>query len=279
MNKLLSRVFTGAAAWVILAIFLFTTLLPFYWMVTTSIKPTAELFAKGSPFLVANATLDHYSYLFKNTQFTAWFSNSVVVSLSTTLISLILGSLAAYGVTRSQSKMASAVARIILIIYLIPRIVLFIPLYEVLNKIHLLDSLFGLILAYLTFSLPYITWILIGYFKSVPKELDEAALIDGSTALGALWRVIVPIVGPGMVASSIFTFTMSWNEFMYPLTFIQTGLKQPFTVGIAALQQGDVFSWGPLMAAGFMAAVPTLIAYSIIQRYIVRGLTAGAVKG
>jgi multiple sugar transport system permease protein len=266
-------------AWSVLVIFLVGTLLPFYWMIVTSVKPTTELFSRDSPLGVANPTSDHYVGLFQQTLFVNWFSNSVIISGSATLISLVLGSLAAYGVARSQSRVAPTIARIVLMVYLIPRAVLFIPLYEVLNSIGLYDTLPGLLLSYLTFSLPFVVWLLIGYFQGVPRELDEAALIDGATSVGALWRVVIPVVGPALVAASIFAFSMSWNEFMYPLALIQSGTKEPFTVGIAALQQGDVFSWGQLMAAGTVAAVPILIAYSLIQRYIVSGLTAGAVKG
>ena len=266
-------------AWGILALFLVGTLLPFYWMMITSVKSDQELFSRASPLFVQSITWQHYSDLLSRTLFAAWFVNSVVVAVATTVLGLILGSLAAYGITRTQSVTGSTIARIILLVYLIPRTVLFIPLYQVLSAMGLLDSLVGLILAYLTFTLPFCMWLLIGYFKSVPMELDEAALIDGASPFGTLWRVILPIARPGLVAAAIFAFSMSWNEFMYPLAFIQSSSQQTLTVGIAALQQGDVFSWGQLMAAGTLAAVPIVIIYSLIQKHIVSGLTAGAVKG
>lgn len=268
-----------AGAWLLLAVFLFGALLPFYWMMVTSIKPNDELFSQQSPLSVQHATWQHYTDLLSQTLFGSWFINSVIVSGGTTLISLVLGSLAAYGIVRGTSGVTANIARIVLLVYLIPRAVLFIPLYEVLNGLGLLDTLAGLVIAYLSFTLPFCLWLLIGYFKAIPRELDEAALVDGASPLGAWWRIILPVARPGLVAASIFAFSMAWNEFMYPLVFIQSSSQQPLTAGIAALQQGDVFAWGQLMAAGTLAAVPIVIVYSLIQRHIVTGLTMGAVKG
>lgn len=266
-------------AWLLLAVFLFGALLPFYWMMVTSVKPNDELFSQQSPVWVQHATWQHYTDLLSQTLFGSWFINSVIISAATTFISLALGSLAAYGVVRGTSGVTTTIARVVLLVYLIPRAVLFIPLYEVLNSLGLLDTLAGLVIAYLSFTLPFCLWLLIGYFKAIPRELDEAALVDGASPLGAWWRIILPIARPGLVAASIFAFSMSWNEFMYPLVFIQSSSQQPITAGIAALQQGDVFAWGQLMAAGTLAAIPIVIVYSIIQRHIVTGLTMGAVKG
>jgi ABC-type glycerol-3-phosphate transport system permease component len=248
-------------------------------MIVTSVKPNDEIFSMQAPLVVQHATIQHYTDLLSQTLFGNWFLNSVIVSVVTTLIGLLLGSLAAYGVARTPSSVTSSLARVVLLVYLIPRAVLFIPLYQVLNALGLLDNLLGLIIAYLSFTLPFCIWLLIGYFKAIPKELDEAALIDGATPLGVLWRVIIPIGRPALVVVSIFAFSMSWNEFMYPLVFIQSSSQQPITAGIAGLQQGDVFSWGQLMAAGTLAAIPIVIIYSLIQKHIANGLTAGAVKG
>lgn len=268
-----------ASAWLLLVIFLIGAILPFYWMIVTSVKPNAELFSRQSQLWVQQPTRQHYIDLLNQTLFGNWFINSVIVSAATTFISLALGSLAAYGVVRGASGFTTNIARIVLLVYLIPRAVLFIPLYEELNSLGMLDTLQGLVVAYLSFTLPFCLWLLIGYFKAIPRELDEAALVDGATPLGAWWRVILPIARPGLVAASIFAFSMSWNEFMYPLIFIQSSAQQPITSGIAALQQGDVFAWGQLMAAGTLAAIPIVIVYSFIQRHIVTGLTMGAVKG
>lgn len=278
-RKKLSELSFTIVAWGLLILLLIGTIVPFYWMIVTSFKPQKELFSLSSPLLVLEPTWAHYGQLLQETLFGDWFFNSVFVSVVTTLISLILGSLAAYGVARIPSGVASSLARIILLVYLIPRAVLFIPLYQVLNFVGLLDSSFGLILAYLTFTLPFCIWLLIGYFKAIPKELDEAAMIDGASPLLALWRIIIPVARPGLVAASIFAFSMAWNEFMYPLAFIQSSIQQPLTVGVASLQQGDVFSWGQLMAAGTLAAIPLVIVYTLLQRHIVGGLVSGAVKG
>ena len=268
-----------ASAWLLIAVFLFGALLPFYWMMVTSVKPNDELFSQQSPVWVQHATWQHYTDLLSQTLFGSWFINSVIVSAGTTFISLVLGSLAAYGVVRGTSGVTTSIARVVLLVYLIPRAVLFIPLYEVLNGLGLLDTLTGLVVAYLSFTLPFCLWLLIGYFKAIPRELDEAALVDGASPFGVWWRIILPIARPGLVAASIFAFSMAWNEFMYPLVFIQSSSQQPITAGIAALQEGDVFAWGELMAAGTLAAIPIVIVYSLIQRHIVTGLTMGAVKG
>jgi multiple sugar transport system permease protein len=235
--------------------------------------------AKANPLWVHAPTAKNYTSLIKTTAFGHWLLSSVVVAVASTAIALVLGALAAYGITRLKVKGATLMARITLVTYLVPRAVLFIPLYQLLDRIHLLDSWTGLVVAYLTFTLPFTLWMLIGFFESIPKELDEAAWIDGCTPLSALIRVILPLAKPGMVAATIFSFSSAWNEFMYPLAFIQTGKLAPIPVGIASLQMGDVFSWGALMVAGTLASIPIIIFYGIIHKQIVGGLAAGAVKG
>lgn len=255
------------------------TVVPFYWMVLTSFKPEKELFSLQNPLVVTAPTMKHYQQLLKFHPFGSWLGNSFLVAGGVTLISLVLGSLAAYGLTRLPFRGAALVAQLTLVGYLLPRTVLVIPLYRMLGTLGLIDSLTGLGLTYITFSLPFCIWLLTGYFKAIPKELDEAAMIDGCTPLSALIKVVLPLVRPGLVAAAIFAFSMCWNEYMYPLAFIKNPTLKPLTTGIGAMQMGDTFAWGRIMAAGTLATIPIVILFGLIHRHIVSGLASGAVKG
>ena len=269
----------GAGRNTLLAAFVVAAVAPFYWMVLTSLKPVQELYAGRNPLWVESPTWRHYTELLRTYLFPRWFANSVVVAVASTAISLALGVLAAYGVTRTASGAVRQLTRVVLVTYLVPRAMLMIPLYQLLASLRLLNSQVGLIVAYLTFTVPFSVWLLIGFFQGIPRELDEAALIDGCSRLGALCRVVLPLARPGLVAATVYTFSLAWNELLYPLVIIQSEAQKPLTVGIAALQQGDVFAWGPLMAAGTLAAVPIVAFYALIYRQVVGGVMAGAVKG
>jgi len=264
----------------IVALFVISALLPFYWMIITSLKSNRELFSFSStPLWVYRPTLKHYFELISVTHFEHWFINSVEVSGAATVIALVFGALAAYGISRIPSRVGIMVTQAMILTYLIPRSVFVVPLYNLLNSLHLLDTKFGLTLSYLSFTLPFTTWLLVGFFQGVPKELDEAAMMDGCSRVGALIRVILPLVAPGLVATSIYSFSTAWNEFMYPLALVQTQTRTTLTVGIAYLQQGDVFAWGQIMAAGTMTAIPIVLFYAFIYKRVVGGLVAGSVKG
>jgi multiple sugar transport system permease protein len=270
---------TSGATFSIVTLFLISALLPFYWMVVTSLKNVNELFSPAFPLWILRPTLKNYANLFAFTPFAHWFLNSVLVSISSTIIALGFGSLAAYGLSRMPSKLSIVIVQATLLTYLIPRAVFVVPLYSLLHTLHLLDSLVGLTFAYLSFTLPFTTWLLISFFQIIPKALDEAALMDGCSRLGALVRVVLPLAAPGIVATGIYSFSTAWNEFMYPLALMQTQTRNVLTVGIASLRQADVFAWGQIMAAGTVGAVPIMIFYAFIYKRIVGGLVTGGVKG
>jgi len=273
------RMFLDGMSMLIIALFILSALLPFYWMVITSLKTTRELFSMESPLWVNNPTLQNYPNLLSLTPFGSWFLNSLIVSIGSTLIALVFGALAAYGISRMPSKSAIRVTQITLLTYLVPRVVFVIPLYGLLNVFHLLDTLTGLTLSYISFTLPFTIWLLLGFFQGIPKELDEAAMIDGCSRIKALVQIVLPLAAPGLISAGIYSFSEAWNELMYPLALIQTQSKATLTVGISSLKQADIFAWGQIMAAGTLGSLPVLVLYMFIYKRIVGGLLAGSVKG
>ena len=264
-----------------LIFFIIILLFPFYWMLVTSIKPDGELYdLSRSPFIIEKPTLDHYKYLFENTRFLLWMKNSLQVSVVSTVISIIVGTLAAYSVARLRFKGAQTLGLFIFITYLIPTTLIFLPLAYVIRNLGLYDTQAALMLTYPTFLIPFCTWLLMGYFKGIPKELEESAMVDGATRLQALRMVILPIMLPGIVSAALFAFTLSWNEFVYALTLAQTEAIKTLPVAIVSqLVLGDVYFWGSLMAAALLGSVPIAFLYSFFLEYYVKGMTAGAVKG
>ncbi|WP_414653392.1 carbohydrate ABC transporter permease [Geminicoccus sp.] len=263
-----------------LILFLLTLLFPFYWMVITAFKPNAELynFTDYSPFWVSSPTLEHINRLLFQTDYPRWLWTTMVVAVSSTVLSLFVSVLAAYAVQRLRFKGSQWVGLAIYLAYLVPPSILFIPLATMIFKMGLYDSPLALILTYPTFLVPFCTWLLIGYFKSIPYELEECALIDGATRLQIMWKVTLPLAVPGLISAGIFAFTLSWNEFIYALAFIQSSEKK--TVPVAVLTQlveGDVYHWGSLMAGALLGSIPVALIYSFFVDYYVSSLT-GAVK-
>jgi multiple sugar transport system permease protein len=250
-------------------------------MLITSIKPDTELYdLDKSPLSLSQPTLVHYKYLFDNTRFVLWLKNSALVAVMSTTISIIIGTLAAYSLARLRFKGSQALGLIIFITYLIPTTLIFLPLAYVVRNFGLYDKQIALMVTYPTFLIPFCTWLLMGYFKGIPKELEESAMIDGATRLQALWMVILPIMMPGIISAALFAFTLSWNEFVYALTLAQTEAIKTLPVAIVSqLVLADVYFWGPLMAAALLGSVPIAILYSFFLEYYVKGMTAGAVKG
>jgi multiple sugar transport system permease protein len=261
--------------------FLFVTLFPFLWMFITSIKPNAELYnVRMNPFYVLHPTLEHFRYLLRETIFLTWAYNTLYVSILSTAISLITGIMAGYALSRLRFRGAGGIAVGIFVTYLVPPTLLFIPLANVVRTFGLLDSPWSLILTYPTFLIPFCTWLLMGYFKTIPRELEECAMIDGATRLQAMVKIILPLALPGILSAGIFAFTLSWNEFIYALVFLSSTEIKTIPVGVVSeLIRGDVFFWGPLMAGALLGSVPVAIIYSFFVEYYVAGLTAGAVKG
>lgn len=264
-----------------LLFFIIILLFPFYWMLITSIKPDAELYdLDKSPLSLSQPTLVHYKYLFDNTRFALWLKNSALVAVVSTTISIIIGTLAAYSLARLRFKGSQTLGLTIFITYLIPTTLIFLPLAYVVRNFGLYDKQVALMITYPTFLIPFCTWLLMGYFKGIPRELEESAMVDGATRLQALWMVILPIMLPGVISAALFAFTLSWNEFVYALTLAQTEAIKTLPVAIVSqLVLADVYFWGPLMAAALLGSVPIAILYSFFLEYYVKGMTAGAVKG
>ena len=262
-----------------LLIFLFILLFPFYWMAITSVKPDNELLSRsGNPFWVIQPTLAHFHKLLFETAYPEWLWNTVVVSVVSTVASLAASVLAAYAIERLRFNGAKQVGLSIFLAYLVPPSILFIPLAAIVFNLGLWDTRWALILTYPTFLIPFCTWLLMGYFRSIPFELEECALIDGATRWQILVKIVLPLAVPGLISAGIFAFTLSWNEFIYALTFISSSENKTVPVGVVTeLVEGDVYHWGPLMAGALLGSLPVAFVYSFFVEHYVSGLT-GSVK-
>jgi len=263
-----------------LAIFLFVLLFPFYWMGVTTFKPNDELynFSEHNPFWISNPTFANINKLLFQTDYPAWLLNTMVVAVAATFLSIFASVLAAYAITRLRFKGAQTVGLLIFLAYLVPPSILFIPLATMVFALGIYDTSWALILTYPTFLIPFCTWLLMGYFKSIPYELEECALIDGATRLQILWKITLPLAVPGLISAGIFAFTLSWNEFIYALAFISSSEQKTVPVGVLTqLVEGDVYHWGALMAGALLGSLPVAILYSFFVEHYVSSLT-GAVK-
>ena len=260
-------------------VFLFVLLFPFYWMVMTSFKSNEELVSKAAnPFWIVKPTLDHFEKLLFRTEYPQWLWNTMLVSVAATFISLFAAVLAAYAIERLRFRGSRQVGLSIFFAYLVPPSILFIPLALIVFKLGLFDSTWALILTYPTFLIPFCTWLLMGYFRAIPYELEECARIDGASRLQTLVKIILPLAVPGLISAGIFAFTLSWNEFIYALAFISSSENKTVPVGVVTeLVEGDVYHWGPLMAGALLGSLPVAFIYSFFVEYYVSGLT-GSVK-
>jgi multiple sugar transport system permease protein len=275
-----SRARRMVVLWLPLACFVIILLFPFYWMTVTAFKPDAELynFAQHNPLWISSPTLDHVYMLLFKTSYPHWLKTTMMVAFGATFLSLFASTLAAYAIQRLRFYGSQYVGLAIYLAYLVPPSILFIPLATMVVQLGLFDSPLALILVYPTFLIPFCTWLLIGYFKSIPYELEECALIDGATRLQILRRITLPLAVPGIISAGIFSFTLSWNEFIYALAFIQSSENKTVPVAILTeLVTGDVYQWGALMAGSLLGSLPVAIFYSFFVDYYVSSLT-GAVK-
>ena len=266
--------------WLPLGAMLCFLLFPFYWMVTTTFKPDAELydFKHYNPLWVAHPTLEHVRRLFVETDYPSWWLNTMLVTVAATLLSVAMSVGAAYGVERLRFRGSAYVGLAIFLAYLVPPSILFIPLSTIIFRLGLFDTDWALIVAYPTFLVPFCSWLLMGYFRTIPFELEECALIDGASRLQILWRITLPLAVPGLISAGIFAFTLSWNEFIYALTFISSSENKTVPVGaITELVNGDVYHWGALMAAALLGSLPVVALYSLFVEHYVSSLT-GAIK-
>ncbi len=274
---------TTRRKWVVvylpMAAFLIVLLFPFYWMAITSFKPNNELLSsEGNPFWIIEPTLDHVKHLLFNTSYPQWMWNTVLVSTVATFFSLAASVLAAYSIERLRFTGAKHTGLAIFLAYLVPPSILFIPLAAVVFELGLFDTRLALILTYPTFLIPFCTWLLMGYFRSIPFELEECALIDGATRWQILVKIVLPLSVPGLISAGIFAFTLSWNEFIYALTFVSSSEIKTLPVGVVTeLVEGDVYHWGPLMAGALFGSLPVAVVYSFFVEYYVSGMT-GSVK-
>jgi len=267
-----------------LLVFILFTLFPFYWMAVTAFRPDPELYrswraANATPFWTLEPSLEHFKGLLESTAFMQWLWNTMLIATVSTIISLICGMFAGYALARLRFRGSEFLGTAIFITYLVPQTLLFIPLADIVRNMHLGNTPWALMLTYPTFLIPFCTWLLMGYFKTIPKELEECARIDGATRFGAMVRIIFPVAVPGILSAGIFAFTLSWNEFIYALVFLSSVDEKTVPVGVVSeLIRGDIFFWGQLMAGALLGSVPVALAYSFFVEYYVAGLT-GSVKG
>jgi multiple sugar transport system permease protein len=254
---------------------------PFYWMVITAFKRDSDLYnLESNPFWFNQPpTLDHVQLLFTQTEFLRWIENSLIIGIVVVAITLVIAVPAGYSLARMGGSKAENLGIGIFLTYLVPPTLLFLPLSRVISLLGLQDSLWSLVLVYPTFTIPFCTWLLMGFFKSVPRAIEEAAVVDGCSLLGAFVKVILPVSGPGILTVIIFAFTLTMQEFIYALTFISSESNVPVTLGVATdLVRGDIFYWGSLMAAALIASVPFAILYNLFLDRFIMGITGGAVK-
>ena len=265
--------------YLLLGVYLLVVTFPFYYMGLTSLRTPRDVYNRDAMLTPANLTLVNYQNVLSNTRMTLWLRNSVTVALASTSISVIIGILAGYSLARLRFLGSQTLARSVLFMYLLPSSLLFIPMFLVISNLGLTNTLWALIISYQTFNVPFCTWLLLGYFRTMPVELEDAALIDGCTRMGVLQRIVLPLAAPGIITAFIFGFTNSWNEFLFAAVMAQRTELRTIPIGLYTFQVGDVLLWGQLMAAALLATAPVVILFMFVQRYVVQGLTVGAVKG
>ena len=262
----------------VLAVVCLIVIFPIYWMITIALKTPRDIYR--TPALIPRAiTWDNFQTLLVKKQFLTNIRNSLIVASASTLVSVFISALAAYSLVRLKYRFQGLIGRLILLAYLTPASLLFIPLSVIVARLQLGNSLYGLVIVYLSFSCPFSTWLLMGYFRGIPADLEEQAMVDGTTRIGALGRILLPLSAPGLVAVGIFTFTGAWNELLLALIFITSEEKRTVPLGLQYLITGDTFLWGPIMAGAVLSALPVMILYFLAQRWMVQGIAAGAVKG
>jgi multiple sugar transport system permease protein len=267
------------AAYAVLLVLAVWTLGPLYWMVTTSFKTNREVYGTSATLWPREPTLANYRVLFTKTPFAVYFQNSTLIALVTTAVTVLTSAFGAYALVRLRFPGRRLLARGLVYTYLVPQSLLFIPLFTILVNTGLSNTRTGLVLTYLGFTVPFCTWLLMGYFLSVPVELEEAGLVDGCSRLGVLFRIVMPVTLPALAVTAFFSFTLSWNEYLYASVFVSDVNAKTIPTGIPSFIIEDVFFWGPMMASTVLSVIPPLAVYFVFQRWLLTGLTLGAVKG
>ena len=277
-NVLTQRLFK---LWIPLLLYSVFLLFPFAWMLIVSIKPDQLLLdTRINPFAIISPTLENYRYLLQETQFPRWIWNTLIVTVGATALSLFCSILIGYALGRFRFRGGNTLGIAIFLLYLVPPTLLFIPLSQIISRFGLYNSYWALILVYPTFLIPFASWLMMGYFRTISRELEDAALVDGATRLQAMTRIVLPLAIPGILSAGIFCFTLAWNEFLYALVFMGSGDMKTVPVGVVSdLIRADLYFWGSLMAAGLLGSVPVAVAYAFLVDHYVSGLTAGATKG
>lgn len=270
---------TSLRLYIILGIYLLVVSFPFYYMILTSLRSPRDVYNRDEMLTPARLNLHNYEIVLTSSRIGIWMKNSIIVAFSSTTLSVIIGILAAYSLARLKFLGSENLAKSVLFSYLVPGSLLFIPLFLIVSNLQLLNTLWALIISYQTFNVPFVTWMLLGYFRTLPVELEDAARIDGCNRMGVLWRIILPLAAPGIITAFIFGFTNSWNEFLLAAVMAQRDELRTFPIGLYSFQVGDVLLWGQLMAAALIATLPIVILFMFVQRYVVQGLTLGSVKG
>lgn len=261
-----------------LALYVVVVTFPFYFMFLTALRSQKDVYNKQAMLVPVNLIPDNFVSVLTSSNMPIWLTNSILVGAASALISVVIGIFAAYSLARLKFRGRALLARSVLFTYLIPGSLLFIPIYITISNIGLLNTPWALILTYQTFNVPFCTWMLLGYFRTIPVELEDAARIDGCSRLGVLGRIVLPLSAPGIVTALIFSFTNAWNEFLYAVVLTQRSELRTVPVGLYSFQIADILMWGQIMAAAIIATLPVLVLYMLVQRFVVQGLTAGAVK-
>jgi multiple sugar transport system permease protein len=281
MKRLLTTAIPEVSFYGAVALFVVLTTFPFYWMLITSLKSNPDLYnVTNIPFWFNEApTLEHFQYLFEQTLFARWLLNSLVIGVCVVAITLVAALPAGYSLARLTGRNGEALGIGIFLTYLVPPTLLFLPLSRMVANLGLQNSMWSLVLVYPTFTIPFCTWLLMGFFKAMPVEIEEAAIVDGCSLFGAFVRMVIPLSLPAILTVVIFTFTLTLQEFVYALTFISSSAQKPITLGVATdLVRGDIFFWGEIMAGALIASIPVAIAYNLFLDRFISGITGGAVK-
>ncbi len=267
------------AAYTLLGILLVLLLFPFYWVVVTAFKTNEQMRTSSSVFWPSPWTLEHFRHMLTETSFPRWFWNTVQVAAVSCTVSVLVGALGAYALVRLRWRGAGGLSTAILFAYLMPTVMLFIPLYQIFTELRIINTLGSLMVAYPTFGLPFATWLLMGYYRSLPRELEEAALIDGAGYFQAFFRIILPLTIPALMTVALFAITAAWDEFLFAFVFVSSESSRTLPVGLGSMVIGDIFPWGQMFAASIMTTIPVVILYALAQRFMISGLSAGSVKG
>ena len=270
--------FGDTVSYVYLTILAIIAMFPMVWILLTSVKGKGEMMGDPTAFLPKSLTLDNYRTVIQQLGFGANVVNSVIVAVSTTVIAILISALGAYGVVRFFPKFGKLMTRVLITTYMFPPILLAVPYSIIMGKVNLMNSRVGLVIVYLSFSVPYAIWLLVGFFQTVPLEIEEAARVDGANKLQVFGKVVLPIVAPGLVAVAIYTFINAWNEFLYSLILMNSSDKMTVAVALKSLEGQEVMDWGVMMAASAMVVIPSVIFFMLIQKKIAGGLAAGSVK-